>query len=223
MGVELIPEGRVGCMQIIFGFGGFLCLVSLSHSPFLEKKLMVSISRLVQVSSNVWKVTLQNGTSRGLVKLSCLFAQIFLPNLKVKELNIFISDASVVTRPSCWPSAWWGANLWISFYSLTWKLEREASAWSSGSFIYCLHFFSCHGSFPVLYNPGNWPGMDFRVSNDPLLNDISVKDTTSLCLEFVSDEHILVFQSGFQILIFCLLLFTTIQMPWKSKGSNPQG
>lgn len=74
-------------------------------------------------------------------------------------------------------------------------------------------FFSCHGSFPVLYNAGNQPGMVFRVSNDPLLNDIPVKDTTSVCLEFISNERIFVLQTGFQILIFCLLLFTTVQMP----------
>lgn len=59
----------------------------------------------------------------------------------------------------------------------------------------------------MLYNPGNWPVMVFKVSNDLLL-----KETTSFCLEFVSNEHIFVFQSGFQILIFCLLLFTTIQI-----------
>lgn len=72
MGVEVMPEGHVGYMQIIFGFGFWeiLYLVPVSHSSFLEKKLMMSVSRLgPNLSSNVLRVTLQNGTRRGLVKL----------------------------------------------------------------------------------------------------------------------------------------------------------
>lgn len=72
MGVEVMPEGHVGYMQIIFGFGFWeiLYLVPVSHSSFLEK-LVMSVSRLgPNLSSNVLRVTLQNGTRRGLVKLS---------------------------------------------------------------------------------------------------------------------------------------------------------
>lgn len=154
-------------------------------------------------------------------KIVCLFAQIFLPNLKAKGLNIFISTHSVVTSPLCWPSAWWGANLWMSFYSLTWKLEREASAWSSGSSIYCLDFLTVRvlSQFCLILEMGLEWFSGFLMT---LCWMISLKDTTSVCLELVPNEHIFVFQSGFQILIFLFIAiyFTTIQMPWKSKDSD---
>lgn len=154
-------------------------------------------------------------------KIVCLFAQIFLPNLKAK-IKYFYFRSFCCNQPSLL-----ALNL-VRIKSLNELLliDMEVRKRSFCLILWKFHLlpwlFSCQGSFPVLSNPGNWPGMVFRVSNDPLLNDISVKDTTSVCLQLVSKKHIFVFKSGFQILIFLFIAiyFTAIQMPWKYKDSN---
>lgn len=141
-----------------------------------------------------------------------------MPNLKGKELNIFISGPSVVTSPPCQRSAWWGANLWMSFYSLTWKLEREASAWSSGSFIYCLDFLAVRvlSQFCIMLVIGlEWfsgflmPTVEWCLWKIQHLFGVCFQ-WTYLCISVWFSD------------IFCMLLFTTIQMLWKCKDSNPQ-